>query len=329
MQGDSQVKDKAKAQLIYKCIAPSIVISALLASNAGLLADVFPQLDLLVHFQVQYAWVLTACLLWLLIQGRFGWAILAAAALSLPMIRIAPWYFPSPALSHLETHEAQTELELFSCNIKYTNKNYQSLIKLIEETDADVVVVQEATHAWELALAQLSNMYPHRIAHPASGPRGMVMLSKLPFLRSKVEVHPITRHCILAGWIRFDSQEILLIAAHPFRPGLRHGPTLLASELEMAANLANNDTQNVILIGDLNTTMWSNTYTRFVENHHLSNLRRGFGIHASWSRVIPWLSAIPIDHCLIGDNFHGVSFNLLPIAGSDHDAINACVRLRQ
>jgi endonuclease/exonuclease/phosphatase (EEP) superfamily protein YafD len=329
MQGDRQVKDKPKARLIYKCIAPSIVILTVLASNAGLLADIVPQLDLLVHFQVQYAWVLAACILYLLIQSRFGWAIVAAAALSLPMIRIAPWYFSSPALSHLETHEAQTELELLSCNVKYTNKNYQSLIKLIKETDADVVVVQEATPAWDLALAKLSNMYPHRIAHPASGPRGMIMLSKLPFLRSKVEVHPTTRHCILAGWIRLDSQEILLIAAHPFRPGLRHGPTLLASELEMAANLANNDTQNVIFIGDLNTTMWSSTYTRFAENHHLSNLRRGFGICASWSRVIPWISAIPIDHCLIGDNFHGVSFNLLPIAGSDHDAINARVRLRQ
>ena len=219
MQNGRQVKGKSKARTIHKSIAPSIVISAVLASNAGLLADVFPQLDLLVHFQVQYAWVLAACLLYLLIQGRFGWAILATAALSLPMIRIAPWYFPSPTLSYLETHEEQTELELLSCNVKYTNKNYQDLIKLIKETDADVVVVQEATHAWELALDQLSNMYPHRIAHPASGPRGMIMLSKLPFLQSKVEVHPITRHCTLAGWIRFDNQDILLIASHPFRPG--------------------------------------------------------------------------------------------------------------
>ncbi|MDG1837261.1 MAG: endonuclease/exonuclease/phosphatase family protein [Phycisphaerales bacterium] len=329
MQDDRQVKGKSKARTIHKCIAPSIVISAVLASNAGLLADVFPQLDLLVHFQVQYAWVLAACLLYLLIQGRFGWAILATAALSLPMMRIAPWYFPSPTLSYLETHEEQTELELLSCNVKYTNKNYQDLIKLIKETDADVVVVQEATHAWELALDQLSNMYPHRIAHPASGPRGMIMLSKLPFLQSKVEVHPITRHCTLAGWIRFDNQDILLIASHPFRPGLRHGPTLIASELEMAASFANKDTQNVIFIGDLNTTMWSSTYTRFVQKHRLSNLRKGFGICASWSRVIPWVSAIPIDHCLIGDNFHGVSFDLLPVAGSDHDAINALVRLRQ
>ena len=160
MDGDSQVKDKPKARLIYKCIAPSIVILTVLASNAGLLADVLPQLDLLIHFQVQYAWVLAACLLCLLIQRRFWWSILAVAALSLPVIRIAPWYFPSPTLSPLETHEAQTELELLSCNIKYTNKNYQSLIKLIQATDADVVVVQEATHAWERALAQLSNMYP-------------------------------------------------------------------------------------------------------------------------------------------------------------------------
>lgn len=329
MQGDSQIKDKPKARLIHKYVVPSIVISAVLASNAGLLADVLPQLDLLVHFQVQYAWVLAACLLYLLIKRRFRWSILAVAALSLPVIRIAPWYFPHPTLSQSETHGAQTELELLSCNVKYTNKNYQSLIKLVKETDADVVIVQEATHAWELALAQLNSIYPHRIAHPASGPRGMVMLSKLPLLRSKVEVHPITQHCILAGWIQFDRQEILIIAAHPFRPGLRHGPRLLASELDLAANLANNDTRNVILIGDLNTTMWSSVYTRFVQNHRLSNLRRGFGIHASWSRAIPWLSAIPIDHCLIGDNFHGDSFDLLPIAGSDHDAINARVKLRQ
>ena len=329
MQGDSQVKDKSKVRLIYKCIAPSIVILTVLASNAGLLADVLPQLDLLVHFQVQYAWVLAACLLWLLIQHRFGWSILAAAALSLPVMRIAPWYFPSPAQSHLQAPEAQAELELLSCNVKYSNKNYQSLIKLISETDADVVVVQEATHAWERALAKLSNMYPHRIAHPASGPRGMLMLSKLPFLRSKVEVHPISQHCILAGWIHFDRQEVLIIAAHPFRPGLRHGPKLLASELDMAANLANNDTKNVILIGDLNTTMWSSTYTHFVSEHGLSNLRRGLGINASWSRSIPWLSAIPIDHCLIGRGLYGLSFELHPIAGSDHDAIHAVVAIPQ
>jgi len=288
-----------------------------------------PQLDLLVHFQVQYAWVLAACLLYFLMQRRLRWSILTAAALSLPVIRIVPWYVPPPILHHLETHEAQTELQLLSCNVKYTNENYQSLIKLIQSTDADIVVVQEATHAWDLALEQLSSTYPHRIAHPASGPRGMVMLSTFPFLRSKIEIHPTTQHCILAGWLQFDSQEILLIASHPFRPGLRHGPTLLASELDMAANLANKNTQNVILIGDLNTTMWSNTYTRFVQKHGLSNLRKGFGIYASWSRAIPWLSAIPIDHCLIGTDFHGIAFDVIPIAGSDHDAIHALVRLRQ
>ena len=190
MQGAPGVKNKLSAsklnaRLIRNCIAPSIVIWTALASNAGLLADAVPQLDLLVHFQVQYAWVLAACLLYFLMQRRLRWSILTAAALSLPVIRIVPWYVPPPILHHLETHEAQTELQLLSCNVKYTNENYQSLIKLIQSTDADIVVVQEATHAWDLALEQLSSTYPHRIAHPASGPRGMVMLSTFPLLTIK------------------------------------------------------------------------------------------------------------------------------------------------
>jgi endonuclease/exonuclease/phosphatase (EEP) superfamily protein YafD len=172
MQGARRVKDQLNARLTRKCIAPSIVILAVLASNAGLLADVLPQLDLLVHFQVQYAWVLSVCLLYLIIQRRLGWAILTAAALSLPVMRIAPWYIAPPTLRHLETHEPQTELELLSCNVKYTNEHYRSLISLIRETDADVVIVQEATYAWEQALAQLNSLYPYRIAHPAH--RGLV-----------------------------------------------------------------------------------------------------------------------------------------------------------
>jgi endonuclease/exonuclease/phosphatase (EEP) superfamily protein YafD len=329
MQGDSQVKGGSKARLLKTCTAPSILISTALASNAGLLADIVPQLDLLVHFQVQYAWVLAACLAYFLLRRKLGWTLLAVAALSLPVIRIAPWYMSNPALDHQKTQQVQTTLALLSCNVRYTNNDYLRLLELIQATDADVVVVQETTPAWALALAPLNSMYPYRISHPASGPRGMVLLSKLPLLRSKVEVHATTQHCVLAGWIELDGQEVLIIAAHPFRPGLRHGPTLLAKELQMAVGLANNDTQNVILIGDLNTTMWSSTYTRFVQKYRLSNLRRGLGIHASWSRVIPWLSAIPIDHCLIGKNLHGVSFDLLPIAGSDHDAIQAVVQLRE
>ena len=65
--------------------------------------------------------------------------------------------------------------------------------------------------------------------------------------------------------------------------------------------------------------------TTFVQDLGLTNLRQGAGILPSWSRVVPWLSAIPIDHCLIGDDLQGFAFGLLPIPGSDHDAVRAVV----
>ena len=72
--------------------------------------------------------------------------------------------------------------------------------------------------------------------------------------------------------------------------------------------------------------MWSGTYQRLISQHGLTNLRRGRGVLASWRRGIPWLSAIPIDHCLIGRDLRGVSFTLHPVAGSDHDAMHAVVQ---
>lgn len=313
---------------VCRWVIPLIAVSVFIAANAGLLSDVIPPLDLLVHFQVQYAWVLAVCLVCLIIQKRLWWSLFTAAALLIPASRIAPWYIPLSTPAQQEAHDSSKVLSLLCCNVKWTNDDYASTLTLIGSIDADIVVVQEATPAWAMALDALQNSYPYHISHPAAGPRGMVMLSKRPLSQVQQALHPITQHCILSGWIELNHQPVQIIALHPFRPGLTHGARNLESELQLAASLAGGNTERTIFIGDLNTTMWSNTYHRFVETQQLTNLRQGAGIHASWSRLIPWVSAIPIDHCLIGKHLEGVSFERYPIHGSDHDAIYATVRIR-
>ena len=308
-----------------RSIVPFIVIATALASNAGLLANIIPQCDLLVHFQVQYAWVLAACALWCVLRRRLAWLVLSVAALTLPAARITPWYLPQPVHEH--AHTAQPALALLSCNVKFTNTQYPVVLDLILTTDPDVVVVQEATPAWSEALMELGTAYPHQLSHPAGGPRGMVLLSRFPLLHPVVDIHPLTKHCTLSATVEVGTDRVQIIAAHPFRPGLRHGSTVVERELQASAALARGDSSNVVFIGDLNTTMWSGTYQRLVSQHGLTNLRRGRGVLASWRRSIPWLSAIPIDHCLIGCDLRGVSFTLHPVAGSDHDAMHAVVQM--
>ena len=153
-------------------IAGGIVTSC--ASNAAWFSNIVPQLDLLVHFQVQYAWAMLLCILILLYRRAFGWTIIIASLLLFPLARIAPLYFSSTESS------AAPALNILSSNVRYTNNNYSSLIDAVNTINPDVVIVQEATCDWNDALIEMRHVYPFHILHPESGPRGMLLFSKNP-----------------------------------------------------------------------------------------------------------------------------------------------------
>jgi len=300
-------------------VAGGIVTSC--ASNAAWGSKIIPQLDLLVHFQVQYAWAMLLCILILLYRRAFGWTIIIALLLLFPLARIAPLYFSSPQSS------VGPSLNILSSNVQYTNKNYGSLIDAVNTIKPDVVIVQEATNNWNDALFEIHHAYPFRILHPESGPRGMLLLSKKPLIDPEIVIHPLTKHSTISTGIQLGDCLVHLIATHPFRPGLFHGARILTKELEAISQLVGINSEHTIVIGDLNTTMWSTTYIDFVNRCNFSNLRQGRGVLPSWSRIIPWISAIPIDHCLVGKDLYGTSFRLLPIEGSDHCAMNAVIQV--
>jgi endonuclease/exonuclease/phosphatase (EEP) superfamily protein YafD len=155
----------------------------------------------------------------------------------------------------------------------------------------------------------------------------MLLFSKKPLIDPKAVIHPLTKHSTLSTTIQLGDSLVHLIAAHPFRPGLLHGDRILTKELKAITELVGINSEHTIVIGDLNTTMWSTTYIDFVNACNLSNLRQGRGVLPSWSRIIPWISAIPIDHCLVGKGLEGMSFKLLPIEGSDHCAMHAVLQV--
>ena len=73
-----------------------------------------------------------------------------------------------------------------------------------------------------------------------------------------------------------------------------------------------------ILIGDLNTTMWSPWFGRLCAKSGLSSVRRGFGVLPSWPAPLPAFLRIPIDHCLVSDDLVVTGCRLGSPAGSDH-----------
>ncbi|HEY9832845.1 MAG TPA: endonuclease/exonuclease/phosphatase family protein, partial [Stenomitos sp.] len=86
----------------------------------------------------------------------------------------------------------------------------------------------------------------------------------------------------------------------------------------------------VILTGDLNITMWSPYYKRFMSQAGLKNARQGFGTVPTWplkTNYPPYskmpilftrLLSIPIDHCLISPNIKVAKIRAGSSVGSDH-----------
>ncbi len=63
--------------------------------------------------------------------------------------------------------------------------------------------------------------------------------------------------------------------------------------------------------------MWAHHYNELVESTGLANARDGFGVLPSWPTNIP-IAMIPIDHCLVSDEFTVLDVRTGPDIGSDH-----------
>ncbi len=113
-------------------------------------------------------------------------------------------------------------------------------------------------------------------------------------------------------------KPVSIVTTHPLHPLTRRSFALRNDQLGAVGDLAGDRTQPVMLIGDLNVTMWSPWYRLLVAETQLTNARRGFGVMASWPTFLPPIMRLPIDHCLVSDELIVTDCRLGPAFGSDH-----------
>ena len=90
------------------------------------------------------------------------------------------------------------------------------------------------------------------------------------------------------------------------------------------AEAARDSPEPVLLIGDLNVTMFSPHYEQ-IEDAGMTNARAGRGVQPTWPDWSP--VRIPIDHVLVSDEFEVCEMEVLDSFGSDHLPVLATVRM--
>lgn len=305
--------DLISPQTIYKLVAALLIVVCVLTFISFFGHHVY--LELATHFRLQYAVASLACVV--LLATFYPWKLLpfAFAALACNLIYILPYYTAPPA-SH-ET-SAAIHLRLLAANVLGSNKNYAALNQAVLEAHADIVVLQELTDEWQKQTEDMDSQYPFHKVVPKPRGSGMALFSRYPLEEVEVLSLDSSTHIAILAKVNINDTLVSILALHPPTP-VRTDKFLKRNRQFSEAAAIFSATQGPgILIGDLNTTMWSPYFTDLVRNSGLRDARLGFGLKPSWPLPLPAILQLPIDHCLVSADVGVEKIGTGRRTGSDH-----------
>lgn len=285
-------------------LATVAVLLATLTSYSG-----WHLFELAAHFRP--VWFVAGLLLviyWLSLRYKY-WVFVAVLIIAVNAWHVLPWYWSNQ-------HKAETaQLSVLLSNVNSANTSATSLIQWIGEKDPDLFVVQEVTPAFASQLAVLNTDYPYQLMQSERGNFGIGALSKYPLTTPKLQHFGAANVPSLTFELQLPNQTINIIATHPMPPITGSLHALRNDQFAELARWQSGLNGSVLLIGDLNTTVWGKAYRELTAQTGLLNARNGFGISATWPAGF---SLLGIDHVLHSPELEVQQFEVGPNVGSDH-----------
>ena len=212
----------------------------------------------------------------------------------------------------------QTNFKIISINIFSGNDDYSYLKDFLNKEKADVIVLQELTPAWEKHVEFIRKEYPYYKEEVRTNNFGIAIYSKKPFTKVSTKNYIDAMHpSILADFV-VDGKPVTVLATHPVPPLPNQARferrnkqyELMKQEIDALT------TQNIVLIGDLNSTIYSPNF-KLVESDKMKDARSGFGLNNSWNAMIPILRT-NIDQCWVSKPIKVTNFYRGEDIKSDH-----------
>ena len=291
-----------------------LCISAIAFSLAEYLSSWHRYFEFTTSYKLQFLLMGLCSLSYFLLTRRKLGIILCWFCIVINLAEIVPWYMNRPAIPVAEYQS----LKAFSYNVLWSNKDYDRAIALIAKEQPDIAIFQEVISGWSPALTALEVDFPY---HIKSEKQEMEVYSKFPLLDPEIMFYGIYRGSIAVD-LQIGDRKVKFVATHAY-PQLYWGQggwSIRNDQLHDLKEYAQNQSQPIVIMGDLNISMWSPYYRSMIENSGLRNARQGLGILPTHSIVTPQFAALsaPLDHCLISSDIQVKDFRLGSAIGSDH-----------
>ncbi len=279
-------------------------------------------LELFSHFQVQYLIATFLLAGFALAFHHFRSFLIVLGCTTVLATQVFPWYIP-PMVGH-----PAANIRVLLANLNFSNSDATQTLTLMETEQPDIALFVEVSRAMEERLELLKKRFPYSTDFAAGS--GIVLYSKYPLSNIQIQQFGLRARDSLSARLEIDGTSVSLVATHPLPPTKSR---LFESRNTLLADVARyiiTQTDPVILLGDLNITMWSPYYQDLIRTTGLKNARQGFGIHPSWPtnthhyglQNIPQMLIrplqIPIDHCLVSPDITVTGIHTGTKTGSDH-----------
>jgi endonuclease/exonuclease/phosphatase (EEP) superfamily protein YafD len=305
-------------RIFKKILSPlSLSIYASIGYILCLLSDKSYIGDMAVHWRLHMAGASLALTLIFLCRRRALyalWMLLLTLGFAFPAFQI---FAPAPE----PEGNIKAKFSILQFNVLYSNDELAASIPWIIEQNADIVILQEINKARALELEALKKHYNWSQIKLNSGREafGMAIFSNLPVtkfdyidLGESWNYYTLTE--LLVGGIKLHLYEIH--TASPKNVDFyrkRNGELAKMTEI-----LAKDETPYKLLVGDLNTTVYSPEFSNILTLANLHHAQQGYHLEGTWPSIFPAPLRIGIDHILASKQIKIENRAVKMYQGSDH-----------
>lgn len=279
--------------------------------------------DVLSHFVVQYlvcAFGFFAIFLYLIFYNK-KFLIGTFIALLLGCINFGFIFSANNAAIDMENIQKNSSeaISLGVVNVLTSNTNYERFLKIISEENPDILILQEVDNTWLENIKELNNTYLYRFENPRDDNFGIAIYSKMPLINSELESWTDFDVPVIKTGIKISKQIYTIYGVHTLPPIGKSYITIRNEMLQKIGKIMQSD-PNVIIAGDLNTTIYSNAYREFISSQGIKDAQATLkNSNGTWNtRHLPFFR-ISLEHVLYKNSNIKINFfKRGDFFGSDH-----------
>ena len=296
------------------------IIGILLVSILPNIISNYWLIDIFSNFKLQYFFlsILLLIVSSLLLKNKIFALILITISILWNSYYIAPYYLNYNKLKST----TKANFKISSINLLSSNSRTDLVTNYIEKEKPDILILMEFTPEWNNELVPIIKNYPYKQLVPRRDNFGIAVLSKFE-MRSVIDYFGLNDKPSIVGNITIENEKYSLVATHPIPPINQRTFKNRNKQLSNIINKRSTFSKNLIVIGDFNTSSFSNHFDILLQGD-LKDSRIGFGLLSTWPADLEFFQTT-LDHCLVSLNLDVLERSKGENIGSDHLPINIVI----